>query len=160
MIDYQRLYHTGIRVPDVDRAMTEMGERLGVTWASVQHNPAQRVWTPDGGLAEVELTFVYSTEGPQHIELLQGQPGSVWHAGDDPGVHHVGLWVDDVTAETERCVAAGWTVAAAAAPPDQGYGPFTYVVPPSGPIIELVWSAIKPRFEAWWAGQPLGGERE
>lgn len=160
MIDYQRLFHTGIRVPDVDQAMAEMGEPLGVTWAAVQHNPVQAVWTPDRGLEHVPLTFVYSREGPQHVELLQGPAGSIWDGAADPGVHHVGLWVDDVGAETQRCVDAGWTVAAAGASPDEGYGPFTYVVPPSGPIIELVWSAIEPRFDAWWAGGTLGGERQ
>ena len=159
MIDYQRLFHTGIRVPDIDAAMDEMGSTLGVTWASVQHNPAQQVWTPERELQEVELSFVYSCEGPQHVELLQGPAGTIWDGSDDPGVHHVGLWVDDVAAETERCVDAGWKVAAAGAPPDDGYGAFTYVVPPSGPIVELVWSVIEPRFQAWWDGGSLGTER-
>ena len=159
MIDYQRLFHVGIRVADIDAAMDEMGPTLGLTWATVQHNPAQRVWTPDGGAAEVPLTFVYSREGPQHVELLQGPVGTIWDGADDPGVHHVGLWVDDVAAETERCLAAGWRLAAAGAAPDDGYGGFTYVVPPSGPIVELVWSAIEPRFDAWWGGGSLGNER-
>lgn len=160
MIDYQRLYHTGIRVPDIDRAMDEMGEPLGVTWATVQHIPALGVWTPEGGLQEVALTFVYSCGGPQHLELLQGRKGTVWDGSDDPGVHHVGVWVDDVAAETERCVDAGWRIAAAAAAPDDGYGAFVYVVPPSGPIVELVWSAIEPHFQRWWDGGALGTERE
>lgn len=159
MIDYQRLFHTGIRVSDIDEAMEELGSTLGLSWASVQHNRAQQVWTPNDGLTTVELQFVYSAEGPQHVELLQGQPGSVWDAGSDPGVHHVGVWVDDVAAETQRCVDAGWTVAAAGAPPEQGWGAFTYVVPPSGPIVELVWSAVEERFESWWAGGALGNER-
>lgn len=159
MIDYQRLYHTGIRVPDIDAAMGEMGETLGLTWATVQHNPAQSVWTPAEGLQQVELRFVYSCQGPQHVELLQGGPGTIWDGADDPGVHHVGLWVDDVVVATERCAEAGWQVAAAAAAPEDGYGAFSYVVPPSGPIIELVWSAIRPMFEQWWRGGTLGGER-
>ncbi len=159
MIDYQRLYHTGIRVPDIDAAMDEMGELLGVTWATVQYTPGQSVWTLEKGLEAVELQFVYSCEGPQHVELLQGQARTIWDGRDEPGVHHVGLWVDDVGAETERCLDAGWRLAAAGASPDDGYGAFTYVVPPSGPIIELVWSAVQPRFEEWWAGGNLGGER-
>ncbi len=113
MIDYQRLYHTGIRVPDLDAAMAEMGETLKITWATVQHNPGQTVWTPDAGLQAVDLQFVYSCEGPQHIELLQGQMGTIWDAADHPGVHHVGVWVDDVSAETQRCLADGWRLAAA-----------------------------------------------
>ena len=155
MIDYQRLYHTGIRVPDLDAAMDEMGEALGVTWASAQVKAAQQIWTPDGGQQSVHLRFVYSCEGPQHIELLQGEPGGIWDGRDDPGVHHIGLWVDDVAAETQRCLDLGWTLAAAQSSPDDGFGAYTYVVPPSGPIVELVWSAMLPRFEAWWAGGEL-----
>ena len=117
MIDWQQIYHTGIRVHDLDAAMVEMGSKLGVTWATVQHSDDRAVWTPETGLIEVPLTFVYSCEGPQHIELLQSPPGSPWHAGDSPGVHHVGIWVDDVAAATKRCVTDGWNVAAAGASP-------------------------------------------
>lgn len=151
MIDYQRLYHTGIRVPDLDAAMSEMGPMLGVTWAAVRETDAQSVWTPDRGQHAVPLRYVYSCEGPQHVELLEGVPGSVWYGGDEPGVHHVGIWVDDVGAETRACVDAGWTVAAAQSSPEDGYGVFTYVVPPSGPIIELVAAALEPSFETWWS---------
>lgn len=159
-IDWQRIYHTGIRVHDIDAAMAEMGESMGVTWATVQHNPGQGVWTPEHGFRQVELTFVYSCEGPQHIELLQGVPDTPWFAGDAPGVHHVGLFVDDVAAETQRCVDAGWTVAAAGASPDDGYGAYTYVVPPSGPIVELVASYVEDFFQQWFEGGNLGNERD
>ena len=77
MMDYGRIYHTGVRVPDVDAAMVQLGESLGLTWATVQNSTDRTVWTPERGLEQVELTFVYSCEGPQHVELLRGQPGSV-----------------------------------------------------------------------------------
>lgn len=153
MIDYQRLYHTGIRVPDLERAMAEMGEPLGVTWATTRETEAQDIWTPQAGQHTLALRYVYSCEGPQHLELLEGPPGSIWDGRDAPGVHHVGVWVDDVQAETDRCVAAGWSVAAAQRSPEEGYGVFTYVVPPSGTIVELVDAAVLPFFESWWAGE-------
>ena len=71
MIGYQDLFHVGIRVPDLDEAMTEHGDALDVTWAEVRETE-QQVWTPDGGLQQVPLRFTYSAEGPQHIELLEG----------------------------------------------------------------------------------------
>jgi catechol 2,3-dioxygenase-like lactoylglutathione lyase family enzyme len=154
MIDYQRLYHTGIRVPDIRVAMAEMAP-LGVTWCSVQERD-QHVWLPGVGATTIPLKFTYSAEGPQHLELLEGAPGSIWDGREAPGVHHLGVWVDDVAAETQACVAAGWTVLAAQAPPENGYGAFTYVAPPNGTIVELVWSRILPRFEIWWGGGELG----
>lgn len=159
MFDYQRTYHLGVRVPDIDAAMAEYGAAQGVRWATVQHSDARSVWTPERGVEQVALTFVYSCDGPHRIELLQGGPGSVWDCGDRPGLHHVGVWSDDVAGETEEAVAAGWRVAAAAKSPEEGYGTFTYVVPPSGLIVELVSSAAVPRFEAWWAGGSLGADR-
>ena len=102
------------------------------------------------------MKFTYSAEGPQHIELLEGAPGSIWDGRVNPGIHHVGVWSDDVKGETEALIAQGWTLAMAQASPDKGYGAFAYVQPPSGLIVELVWSAIKPMFDRWFAGGPLG----
>ena len=155
MFDYQQLFHTGIRVPNLEAAMAEIGAALGVTWAAPMHNPTQAVWTPADGQQSLDLKFTYSAEGPQHIELLEGPAGSVWDGREAPGVHHQGVWVDDVTSEVERCVALGWSCVASAAAPDEGYGTYAYLQPPSGMIVELVNSAAKPRFESWWAGGAL-----
>ena len=151
MIDYQRIFHTGIRVPDLDAAMTELGESLGVTWAESREVAEMPVWTPAQGMQTVPLRYVYSCEGPQHVELLESAPGSPWHCGDNPGVHHIGLWVNDVAAQVETVLAKGWTVALAGTTPDEGYGSFAYVQPPNGMLVELVNDDILPMFEQWWA---------
>lgn len=155
MIDFGRAYHLGIRVPDIDAAMAEMGRSLGVTWCSVQERE-QSVWLPDRGTVSIPLRFTYSAEDPMHLELLEGAPGSIWDGRISPGAHHVGVWSDDVRADTQSLVDAGWTLLMAQAEPTQGYGAFTYVQPPSGLVVELVWSAIKPMFDRWFAGGPLG----
>ena len=154
MIDYQGLFHTGVRVHDLERSMAELGPTLDATWAKVVQRQ-QPVWRPGRGVETFPLRFTYSSAGPQHVELLECVPGSPWYAGDGPGVHHVGLWVDDVEAETLAAVAAGWDVVAAAAAPDDGFGGFTYIAPPTGMIVELVDARVRPRFEAWWAGGEL-----
>ncbi len=153
-VDFTRAYHIGVRIPDLDVAMAEMGESLGLTWCSVQERE-QQVWTPSTGAITVPLRFTYSAEGPQHVELLEGEPGSIWDGRVQPGIHHTGVWVDDVAAETTALLAKGWTLAAAGKAPEDGFGAFTYVVPPSGLIVELVWSAIAPMFDRWFAGGPL-----
>lgn len=153
MFDYQDMFHLGVRVPDLDAAMAELGPALNITWSEVRENPGQRLWTPDGGTQEIPLRFTYSAEGPQHIELLQGPRGSFWDGDDRAGAHHVGVWADDVTAESDRMVAAGWTLVGAQHDPDlgNGYGVFTYLQPPSGLIVELVDRAVLPGFEQWWS---------
>jgi len=66
---------------------------------------------------------------------------------------------DTVASETSyeaALLAAGCTLRLAQQAPEAGYGAFTYVQPPSGLLVELVWSAIKPMFDRWFAGGPLG----
>lgn len=153
--DYLKtLFHVGIRVPDLESAMEEIGPALGITWAPMVERE-QRVWTPDAGAHTTPLRFTYSCEGPQHIELLQGAPGSSWDGTDLTGIHHQGVWVDDVAAETERLVDAGWTLELAGLPPEEGYGSMTYVRSPTGFLLEPVTARARPRFERWWSGEPL-----
>jgi lactoylglutathione lyase len=155
-LDYQAtLFHVGIRVPDLEAAMAELGAGLGLTWAAVVERD-QPVWTPAGGADVVPLRFTYSCAGPQHVELLQGGPGSIWDGRDATGIHHHGVWVDDVAAETERLIAAGWTLELAQKAPEEGYGSMTYVRSPSGFLLEPVTVGARPRFERWWAGETLG----
>ena len=154
MIDYTLAYHHGVRVPDLDAAMAEVGDSLGVTWCEPQQRD-QQVWLPDGGATTVPLRFTYSAEGPQHIELLEGAPGSIWDGRDQPGLHHIGVWCEDVGAETSRLVECGWTFRMGQRGPDDGFGAFTYVQPPSGLIVELVRADLRPMFERWFAGGPL-----
>jgi hypothetical protein len=155
VFDYQDLYHVGVRVRDLEAAMRDLGEGLSLTWAEVTHRE-QRVWLPSEGATTIPLDFTYSCEGPQHVELLKGAPGSIWDGSDWPGVHHMGVWVQDVAATTERLVAMGWTLAIAQVAPGDGYGVFSYVRAPSGFLLEPVSVAAKPSFERWWAGGSLG----
>ncbi len=154
MIDYSRCYHNGVRVAHLETAMQEIGEALGVTWCEPQERE-QNVWLPNTGETTIPLRFTYSSQGPQHIELLEGAPGSIWDGRVTPGLHHVGVWSDDVAGDTSALLDKGWTLAMAQASPEKGFGAFTYVQPPSGLIVELVWSAIQPMFERWFAGGPL-----
>ena len=150
--DYQaNLFHVGVRVRDLEAAMADLGAGLGITWAGVIERD-QPLWTPEHGSQTVRLRFTYSCEGPQHVELLQGPPGTPWDGSDLPGLHHVGIWTDDVAAETERLVGEGWTLELAGKSPEEGYGSMTYVRSPSGFLLEPVSSAARPRMESWWAG--------
>jgi catechol 2,3-dioxygenase-like lactoylglutathione lyase family enzyme len=152
MIDYQRLFHTGFIVADLRAAMDSYGAAMGVTWAAPRVLEPMRLWRPDGASEELRLEYVYSAEGPQHIELLKGSPGSYYDPATQHGFH-VGVWVDDVRGETEALLARGWTLRAAGAAPDEGYGAFSYLLPPTGGmVVELVSQALLPGFEAWWAG--------
>jgi hypothetical protein len=155
MHDLANAFHVGVRVTDLERAMTEMADGNGLTWCEVQERQ-QPLWTPDSGAIVTPLRFTYSAEGPLHIELLQGQPGTIWDAGDGAGLHHTGVWSDDVRAETLAILERGWTLVGAQCAPEDGFGIMSYVQSPGGFILELVDRRVLPRFEAWWAGGSLG----
>jgi hypothetical protein len=101
------------------------------------------------------VLLTYSVEGPVHLELLQGEAGSIWDGDDAPGAHHFGVWSDDPGGDVQRLLDAGWALEMAANSPDDGYGRFAYVRSPAGFVVEPVTSANKPRFERWWAGGDL-----
>ena len=125
MIDFKEIFHIGIRVPNIEAAMAEMGESLNVTWAELVENSSQGLWTPDNGQQNIPLKFVYSCEGDQHLELLEGEPGSFWDGNENPGVHHFGVWVDDVKVETERLLGLDWKLLGSAKSPAEGFGNMT-----------------------------------
>lgn len=148
------MYHVGYLVTDIVATMADLGASLGLTWTEVVVRDAQRMWTPERGASTVPLTFVYSQQGPQYIELLQGSPGSIWDSAGSPGLHHAGVWAD-VPTLTNSLLAKGWTLECSQLSPDEGYGSFTYVRSPTGFLLEPVDYRSRPRIERWFAGEPL-----
>jgi hypothetical protein len=149
-----QLFHVGLRVDDLTAAMEEIGAAWGVTWCSIRDWPME-VWLPGRGQVAMDVKLTFSTTGPVRLELIQGSPDTPLDPALGTGPHHLGYWVDDPGAETERLLAAGWDLVMSAAAPDAGYGRFTYVRSPAGLLVEPVAVANRERFEAWWAGGEL-----
>jgi hypothetical protein len=97
-----RIYHVGIVVADLDAAMAELGETAGLRWGKVQRY-ALEYGTPAGPRV-FDPSFVISLDGPPHVELLGQLAGSMWA---ELGLHHLGLWSDDVPAESAALAARG-----------------------------------------------------
>ncbi|MFI5783892.1 VOC family protein [Nocardia sp. NPDC051570] len=96
-------YHIGIVVTDLERAMLELSENLGMEWHTPFNAPTQIL--VDGVVAKtVAPRLVYSKQGPAYLELMQQVPDTIW---DKPGLHHIGMWSDDVPQESERLAAGG-----------------------------------------------------
>jgi hypothetical protein len=149
-----QFFHVGIRVLDIEAEMRALSAAQNVEWASLQDR-VMNIWTPTEGEIGVPVKITYSVQGPVHMELMAGAPGSIWDAADGPGPHHFGYWIDDVKAETERLLACRWTLVIAADSPANGYGRFTYMRSPGGLLVEPIAVASRPRFERWWAGGSL-----
>jgi len=88
-----RPFQIGIFVQDLEAAMTQVGSALGLTWSDIRDRELD-----DGG----HLRVVFSHQGPPHIELIEGPPGSAWDASAGPRIDHLGYWSDDFAADRDR----------------------------------------------------------
>lgn len=157
--EWGEIFHVGLRVDDLQVAQEELTDSLGVHWTSPAHIPTMKTWAPDEGYKDYGLTISFSVEGPVHFELLYGSPGSYWDTsiGGGAGVHHIGVWVEDVKRANDELVERGWTVELAGLAPDEGYGAFTYIRSPAGVLFEpeSCLGGSKERFDQWYAGGDL-----
>lgn len=120
-------YQVGIIVPALDPAMDELGSALGVTWGPII--------TPE--YVNGPKRFVFSIEGPPHIELIEGRPGSAWDCSNGPRLDHIGLWTANVETAKGELAAKGMPIDTDGA--DLGTPIFTYHDAPScGMRVELV----------------------
>jgi hypothetical protein len=153
MFDLKRVFHTGIIVSNIEDAQGEIGASLNLEWTEVKNFTIAH-WMPETGLKEITMRAVYSKQGPHHLELCEGPPGSLYDLSRSPDGRHIGVWVDDLVAETERLLAKGWRIEAANGTPDAGYGVLTYMSPPTSAfIVELVSSELKPMIDEWVGAQ-------
>src|SRR5258708_1071722 len=106
-LDWGEVFHVGIRGADLDAAQQELTRSIGGRWTTPATSP-MKGWAPGQGYRTYDLTISFTVEGPVHIELLHGSPGSYYdvrHGG--AGLHHIGVWVDDVTKVNEDLVGQG-----------------------------------------------------
>lgn len=101
---HANLFHTGIVVDDLAAAKQRFGELLGVTW--FEGGGDVRVITDDGART-VRAAYALSKEGPHHVELAQSVDGTLWTATGPGRAHHLGYWVDDVTAASAALTRLG-----------------------------------------------------
>jgi catechol 2,3-dioxygenase-like lactoylglutathione lyase family enzyme len=142
-------FHVGVAVTDLESAMAELTDGLGLEWHSIQERSMHlRTAT---GVVSAQLRFTYSKQTP-HIELLHGDPGSIW-GPEHRGIHHIGVWTDDLTRDSARLAAKGYpievTLASRSTEDPQG---FTYQRGDLGLRVELVPTSSRPAFDNWFGG--------
>jgi catechol 2,3-dioxygenase-like lactoylglutathione lyase family enzyme len=156
-LEWGEVFHMGIRVANLAAAQEELSDSIGVSWTDPATIP-MKAWAPDTGYQEYDLTISFTREGPVHIELLYGSPGSYYDVSEGgAGLHHIGVWVDDVTKVNQDLVSKGYVVELAGDTPEKGYGAFTYVRSPGGVLFEPESGlhGSKERFDRWYVGGSL-----
>jgi predicted enzyme related to lactoylglutathione lyase len=119
-------FHVAYVVPDLDAAMRELTAATGVSW----QQPRDRV------SGELRWRLVYTVEGPPFVELVEGRPGTPWHAPEGPQIHHIGRFTYDLDAGIREIEAAGGSIETDGRAIS---GRWVYMrVPSSGALIELI----------------------
>ncbi len=102
------LYHVGVLVTDLEAAKAHFAQVLGLTFGETRAIPLQGV-EDEGRVVDIELRVVYSVEGPPFLELIEARDDGTWgrHLGE--GLHHIGVWQDDLEDRVAELLAAGHT---------------------------------------------------
>jgi hypothetical protein len=143
------VFHVGLVVPDLELAMTTIGENLGIAWAPVQQR-TQPVRTGAGEARDEPIIFTYSSDGPPHVELIQSTPGSLWEVTPTGCLHHIGAFAEDVTVPP----GPGMSLEFGGGNGEKPAG-FTYWISPAGMRVELVDGSRREQFQAWFSGGDL-----
>jgi hypothetical protein len=128
-------YQVGILVPDIEAARGELTRALGVSWEPVR----------EVALGAHSIKVAFTIEGPPHLELIEGSPGSAWDATDGPRIDHIGSWTDDIERDKHLLVERGLPVDLDGASLGSPY--FVYhSAKTSGLRFELISSKLRPGF--------------
>jgi glyoxalase/bleomycin resistance protein/dioxygenase superfamily protein len=98
-------FHIGIVTGDLTSSMKELGEALGVSWTEPSGN--DRMMETVDGTPQLRPMSCISKQGPIHIDLIQGDPGTLWHS-HEPRLHHFAFWTSDLRSDIERLTGEGW----------------------------------------------------
>jgi catechol 2,3-dioxygenase-like lactoylglutathione lyase family enzyme len=148
------LYHVGIVVPDIEDAKARFSDLLGITWGPVIETEVLDLRDGDGNELVLPNTLCYSVE-PPHLELVLEVPGSVWECNEHSNLHHIGVWTDDLPAETSRYSDARCPLQLCGRAPDGDLQQFAYHRDALGVRIELVDASIKPMMEEFMFKAPV-----
>jgi Glyoxalase/Bleomycin resistance protein/Dioxygenase superfamily len=146
------LFVTGMVVLELEKAVEETTQTLGIAFTPVQESPLQM--RTGKGVEVFDLRFVYSLGQPPHLELIEGIPGGYY---DPKGgyIRHVGLWVDDLAAASAQLARSGMPLEAAGMNGEVEPYAFVFHSLPWGLRVELVDRIQQPSFEAWLGGGEL-----
>jgi hypothetical protein len=96
-------YHVGIVVAHVEQAMAELTDVLGVSWGRIQRR--EKLMEAPAGPKPINICYAYTIDGPPYLELIERRPDSVF---DTVGLHHIGVWTEDVAGESARLEDLAW----------------------------------------------------
>jgi catechol 2,3-dioxygenase-like lactoylglutathione lyase family enzyme len=158
MLQIADIFHTGLVVPDIEQALAQYRSTFGTEWTEIVERPLSL--RGPAGRFEVHLRLAYTRDGPHRLELIEAVPGSPWEAPvsgslGNVAAHHLGIWSDDLGAQSRALAAAGCPLLATYDTDRTEVAYIAYHRMLNGTVVELVDSRSRPGFIKWWAGAPF-----
>lgn len=133
---WENLYHVGMVVPDIRRAIAEISRQMGVAFEEPW--PVTVNVRDERGVGPETLTVTFGRQGPPFLELIEGAGGGVWSAEGGPRLHHVGVWTEDLAGEVARLEGLGMRREASGVGPGGELNLFAYLIGADGLRVEMV----------------------
>jgi catechol 2,3-dioxygenase-like lactoylglutathione lyase family enzyme len=127
-------FHIGIATDDLEASMREIGAALGLSWTDP--DSGGELYHVDGPPQPRPVSCI-SREGPIHVDLMQGEPGTVWETSR-PKLHHFAYWTNDLRGDIARLTGEGWRLELSTPGADGEPTVFAYLVRADGFRLELI----------------------
>jgi len=138
-------FHIGIATDDLPTSMAAIGGALGVDWTTPSRGAGS--FTDVHGHEQRRPQSCISLGSAVHIDLVQGDPGTLWLV-ETPRLHHLAYWTDDLPGDVERLGEQGWQLELSATDERGTPTVFAYLIRDDGFRIELIDAAGKDAYEA------------
>ncbi len=151
ILDPEDRFHLGIVTTDPDVTAKTLTSAFGYEWGMTVGSAVEV--TGPGGVRTIELSCAFSVTEPR-LEIVRAVAGTLWEPVPGSGIHHLGYWSDDVTADTAALREQGWELEASRVMPD-GKLFFAFLSGAQGFRVELVDRRAQAGMSQCWA--PVAG---
>src|SRR5258708_22944390 len=110
-----KIWHIGMAVPDLEKGLKEIGELFDLTWRPIVTR-SMTIKDGDGRSYDIDCRVTFSLGGPFAVEVWQAIPGTPLAMPESGYLHHIGYWVDDLAAESDRLDHLGYPPFLSSAP--------------------------------------------
>jgi hypothetical protein len=128
-------FHIGVATGDLASSMRELGTALGVSWTAP--SCAGRIFQSVDGVSQPQPLSCISREGPIYVDLMVGEPGTLWESSQ-PRLHHFAYWTNDLPGDISRLADDGWRLEMTIPDGDGQPSVFAYLVRDDGFRLELI----------------------
>ena len=139
-------FHIGIATDNLDASMAAITDALGLTWTPPSAGGEILLRTVDGDLQPRPRSCI-SRQGPVHVDLMQGRPGTIW-ATDGTRLHHFAYWTTDLAGDVAQLGEDGWELEMTGGEPGAAPSQFAYLRRADGMRVELIDEANRPDYES------------